>query len=40
LADGKCGGIDAQLEVEVKFGNKQVFVPKGTQHDHTKQIKQ
>jgi len=24
LADGRCGGIDAQLEVEVKFGNKQV----------------
>jgi len=24
LADGRCGGINAQLEVEVKFGNKQV----------------
>jgi len=24
LADGRCGGIDAQFEVEVKFGNKQV----------------
>jgi len=24
LADGRCGGINAQLEVEVEFGNKQV----------------
>jgi len=24
LTDGRCGGINAQLEVEVKFGNKQV----------------
>jgi len=24
LADGRCGGINAQLAVEVKFGNKQV----------------
>jgi len=24
LADGRCGGINAQLELEVKFGNKQV----------------
>jgi len=24
LANGRCGGINAQLEVEVKFGNKQV----------------
>jgi len=24
LADGRCGGINAQLEVQVKFGNKQV----------------
>jgi len=24
LADESCGGINAQLEVEVKFGNKQV----------------
>jgi len=24
LADRRCGGINAQLEVEVKFGNKQV----------------
>jgi len=23
LADGRCGGINAQLEVEVEFGNKQ-----------------
>jgi len=26
LADGRFGGIDAQLEVEVKFGNKQVIM--------------
>jgi len=25
-ADGRCGGIDAQLEVEVKFDNKQVTI--------------
>jgi len=24
LTDGRCSGISAQLEVEVKFGNKQV----------------
>jgi len=24
LADGRCGGIDAQLEVEVNFDNKQL----------------
>jgi len=24
LADGRCGGINAQLEVEVKLGNNQV----------------
>jgi len=24
LADGRCGGIDGQLELEVKFDNKQV----------------
>jgi len=26
LADGRCGGINAQLEVEVEFGNKQVTI--------------
>jgi len=24
LVDGRCGGIDVQLEVEVKFGNIQL----------------
>jgi len=24
LADGRCGGIDEQLEVEIAFGNKQL----------------
>jgi len=24
LVEGRCGGINAQLEVEVKFGNKEV----------------
>jgi len=24
LTDGRCSGINAQLEVEVKFGNKQL----------------
>jgi len=24
LADGRCGGIDEQLEVEIAFGNKRL----------------
>jgi len=29
LADARCGGIDAQLEVEVKFGNKDLAMSLG-----------